>query len=276
MCIVSAEAKLSKTRILSLPLDNGRHLLSYSNKVENTSGKVNSMILPIPGELNQDWFSVTTEYNKFLEEIEEQAYTEEYRSRGVKSKSVEYLSFEEFEVGFYKVITTNDIEALRERLSTLDARQRPEISDELLNFFKTNYEGWSFVVCIFSGDKEMEAQPIMFEYKPFHYEWIYYPMMDSHTGGAPNLNEDVSVDHTLIIEHIGLKEGETTKVKFSQDVPEKLRRRKFVSTKWKGRMKNGDMYININLLKEKTDDAGSSHRMFKRANSHPEERAIIF
>jgi len=274
MCITSAEAKLSKTRILSLPLDNGRHLLSYSNKVKNLSGKPNSMILPVPGELNQDWFSVTTEYNKFLEEIENQAYRKEHLTRGLKSKGM--LSIEEFEVGFYKVITTNSIDALREKLNTLNEAQRPEISDELLDFFKNNYKGWNFVVCIFAETKEMESQPIMFEYKPFHYEWIYYPMMDSHTGEAPNLNEDVRVDHTLILEHTGLKEGNIRSVKFSQDVPEKLRRRKFVSTKWKGRMKNGDMYININLLKEKTDDAGSSYRMFKRGNSHPEEIAVIF
>lgn len=259
-----------------MPLDNGRHLLSYSNKVKNLSGKPNSMILPVPGELNQDWFSVTTEYNKFLEEIEKQAYTEQYRSRGLKSKSMSRL--EEFEVGFYKVITTNDIDALKEKLSSLNEAQRPEISDELLDFFKSNYRGWNFVVCIFAENNEMESQPIMFEYKPFHYDWVYFPMMDSHTGGAPNLNEEVPVDHTLIIEHVGLKEERTSKVKFSQDVPETLKRRKFVSTKWKGRMKNGDMYINIKSLNEKTDDSGSSYKMFKRANSHPEEIAatVIF
>ena len=57
MCIVSAEAKLTKTKILSMALDNGRHLLSYTNKAKNLSGKVNSMILPIPGKVDKDWFS---------------------------------------------------------------------------------------------------------------------------------------------------------------------------------------------------------------------------
>ena len=66
MCIVSKEAKLSKTRILSMALDNGNHLLAYSNKVENTSGKQNSMILAVPGELRQEWFMDTSDYNKFL------------------------------------------------------------------------------------------------------------------------------------------------------------------------------------------------------------------
>lgn len=134
MCITSGKAELSKTKILSMPLDNGRHLLSYSNKAINLSGKPNSMILPIPGEVNKDWFYNTTEYNRFMNDIERDANAHLYRSAGLLRKS-KSLSFDEFEVGFYKVITTNDIDRLKYRLLDFyDESQRPEISEELLNF----------------------------------------------------------------------------------------------------------------------------------------------
>jgi len=271
MCITSAKAKLSKTRIMSMALDNGRHLLSYSNKAKNLSGKVNSMILPVPGKVNRDWFHNTTDYNDFLGDIEDQAYIEQFRSRGMASNGIDrgFLSFDEFQVGFYKVVTTDNIEALREHLNTLDESQRPDISDELLDFFKEHYGGWSFVICIFSGDKEMDAQPIMFEYEPVEFNYIYFPMMDGHNGGAPDLTGQVSVDHTLIVDFPGLEEDMVRKVKFEQEVPEVLKRRKFVSTKWKQSMRNGDMYVDLGELTRKSKDASEAYSFFMRKASHP-------
>lgn len=266
MCMVSAEARLTKTKILSMALDNGRHLLAYTNKAKNLSGKVNSMILPIPGTLEKEWFYNTTEYNNFLDNIHKQAEVSRFRSAGV-SKGLS-RSFEQFEVGFYKIVTTNDIDMLREHLSGLHESQRPDISDELLNFFKTQYKGWSFVVCIFSGDKEMDAQPIMFEYKPFSYDTIYYPTMDSHTGGAPDLNEDVDMDHTIIVDHIGLEKF-VPNVNFSQEVPEILKRRKFVALKFKSKFKNGDMYLSLDRLNIKTEDNSESFSIIKRRSDYP-------
>lgn len=264
MCIVSAKAKLTKTKILSIPLDNGRHLMSYTNKAKNLSGKKNSMILPIPGKLNKEWFYDTSEYNEFVKDIERQANvnSEEILSRGMRSKT---LSFEEFEVGFYNVVTTNDISKLVERLGVYG----PEISSELINFFKEHYKGWNFVCCIFDGDKEMDAQPIMFEYEPFDYEWVYFPTMDSHTGGAPDLNARVSLDHTLITEQYGLQGFNIKDVKFKQEVPEILKRRKYVSSKFNTTLPNGDIYINRNELDKESTIRGDFFDNIKRTPVHP-------
>lgn len=251
-----------------MPIDNRRHLLSYSNKVKNLSGKPNSMILPIPGKVDKDWFYNTTEYNKFMNDIERDTNTHLYRSAGILSKS-KSLSFDEFELGFYKVITSNDIDRLKYRLLEFDESQRPEISEELLNFFKSNYEGWSFVVCIFSGNKEMEAQPIMFEYEPFEYNWIYFPTMDSHTGGAPDLNEDVRMDHALILDQRGLDESKVSAVKFSQELPEILKRRKYVTHQLKLALPNGDIYYNLSTIEDKTDFAGNCFQRMKKQPKHP-------
>lgn len=266
MCIVSAEAKLTKTKIMSMAIDNGRHLIAYSNKAKNTSGRVNSMILPIPGKLDKSWFYDTTSYNDFLDDIRKQSTIEMYLSLGMRSKGID-RSFESFEVGFYKIVTTNDIDSLKEHLSTLDDSQRPEISDELLDFFKSHYKGWSFVVCIFSGNKEMDAQPIMFEYEPFDYNTVYFPTMDSHTGGAPDLTEKVKMDHTIILNHSGLNESKVPKLKFSQDVPEILKRRKFVAYKYKESLINGDLYVSLSELGKSSDEDYSAYEMIKRRSS---------
>ncbi len=268
MCITSAKAELSKTKILSMALDNGRHLLSYSNKAKNLSGRPNSMILPIPGEVNKDWFYNTTEYNNFMSDIERDANAHLYRSAGILSKS-KSLNFEEFELGFYKVITTNDIDRLKYRLLDLNESQRPEISEELLNFFKLNYEGWSFVVCIFTGSQEMDAQPIMFEYKPMDYNWIYFPTMDSHTGGAPDLTEKVKMDHTLILDQKGLKESLVSVVNFSQELPEILKRRKYVAHQLKQNFPNGDIYYNLSEIEMETDHKGHCFSHMKKQSTHP-------
>ena len=105
MCIVSAEAKLSKTRILSMELDNGRHYLAYSNSATNLSGGKNSMILAIPGTVKD--FYDTTHYNDFLKDIENQAHIEEFQSRGMRSKSAK--GFTKVKLGMYDIIVGNDL-----------------------------------------------------------------------------------------------------------------------------------------------------------------------
>lgn len=273
MCIVSAEAKLSSTRILSMPVGKGRHVLAYSNKAKNMSGKTNAMILPVPGKLKQKWFKDTTKYNKFLEDIERDAYINMYRSKGIKERGMKKSAsrgFEQFSVGMYDVMITDDIDNIYGvEYDALKPEKRPEISEELLNFFRTQYAGWSFVICMFDGAKEMESQPVMFEYKPFDYNTIYFPTMDCHTGGAPDLKADVKMDHTLMFDYPGLEGKWVPKVKFKQEIPEKLKRRSFISTKWKNKMKNGDMYMNVSNLEKVSSDVENLDKLLKRATSHP-------
>lgn len=71
MCITINHAHLSKTKILSLPLENGNHFIAYSNKVKNESGKPNAMILPIPGKTSPELFHNTESYKDFMDEINE-------------------------------------------------------------------------------------------------------------------------------------------------------------------------------------------------------------
>jgi len=273
MCIVSAEAKLSKTRILSMALDNGRHILSYSNKVQNLSGQRNSMILAIPGEVKEEWFYDTTEYNKFMEDIEDRAHLSFESSKGINYRGalgMKSKGFSRFGVGMYDIITTKDLN---------DVTREIDITMELLDFFHNHYKGWTFVVCMFSGEKEMDAQPIMFEYEPMYPQWLYFPTMDSHDGQAPDFIHPVDMDHSLMYEYPGLADRVVHNMKFDQKVPEILKRRNYVSTKWNtedtGKQINGDMYLHIPSLERYAKDREFCYEGFTRSLTHPGAAKVI-
>lgn len=91
MCITINTAVLSKTKILSVPVNNGNHFIAYSNSVKNTSGKPNAMIFAIPGKTSPSLFYDTTKYKDFMDTIIKKSdLVEDYygiRSRGCQKES---------------------------------------------------------------------------------------------------------------------------------------------------------------------------------------------
>lgn len=240
MCITSAKAELSNTKIMSIKLDEQFHLLAYSNKVVNKSGEPNSMILAVPGFITQEFFYDTTAYAGFLKEVED-AFTP--RSRSL-SKGIERdidLSFENFQLGIYNVFVSNSAIEIGKAIAELPDDKRPEISSGLLKFFQNHYKGWKFVICCFDGDKPIESQPIMFKYIPFNPEMLFFPGMDSHTGKAPNLNANVEIDHFLISEVQGLGYFNFTNNK----VPNILHDKRLYGNKPARSLPNGDWYFPV-------------------------------
>lgn len=248
MCITTNKASLSNTTILSIPVDNGRHFLAYSNKVKNLSGKPNAMILPIPGKTKQEWFHDTTEYKDFLKEIVKKSDIDNWcgnlsMSRGCKS-------FDRFNVGMYTIGLSESFEGAEEFISSLEENVRPEISDSLKEFFKKEYKGWSFAVCCFSSNEVIDSQPIAFEYEPVNSDIIFYPTMDSHDGEAPDFTERIKSDHTFIFEHSGemKKEYEMESIQLNSQVPSILQNRKYRNSYEDGYDFNGDTFISLSEM----------------------------
>ena len=257
MCITVNHAELSGTKILSIRLENGNHFMSYSNKAKNKSGKPNAMILPIPGETNPSLFHNTEEYKDYMGEIVmKSGLSENYMgilSRGFRFKEMDYLSFDEFQLGMYTVGLAEDFGGVRDFLDSLPEDKRPEISEELKNFFQEKYEGWSFAVCVFDSDKSIDAQPIAFEYKPFGYNLVYFPTMDGHDGKAPRLGSMVKVDHTSNYEHTGNMTREYIQqfVELTQNkVPDFLNKRKYRHIVSSGYGLNGDTFLDMDKLSQ--------------------------
>lgn len=214
MCISSGPAHFSKTKILTMPIDNGLHFTAYQNSFINESGQPNALILPIPGATSKELFYDTTQYNNFLHDIEE-AYTEQ--SRGVTlSKSILSDSFESFEVGQYLVGLVSSFNGMLEFLKSVPENRRPVIKESLLNFFSRNYNGWSFAICLFDSNKRTDAQPIAYAYQPLMPDTLFYPALDAHDGNPPKMDAAITVDHVLIKS----KPIEQYSVDFTQSVPD--------------------------------------------------------
>jgi hypothetical protein len=259
MCITVNKALLTGTKILSMPLENGNHFLAYSNSVKNVSGKPNAMILPIPGVTRKELFHNTADYNDFLDEITKRARVEEdwmgIRSRGAKSLS---FKLDKFELGMYTIGLTDSFDGVEAYIASLPEEKRPEISDGLRTFFQEECAGWSFAVCCFDSTSTIDAQPIALEYAPFDRSQLYFPTVDAHDGGAPDMKAMVDVDHTFIFEHTGKFEIEGERapyfavrsIKLDDEVPEFLRERKYRFVTVKGAQRNGDTYISIPDMSE--------------------------
>jgi hypothetical protein len=226
MCVTSARAHLSNTKILSVKLGE-KHLLAYGNAAQNFSGRPNSMILPVPGTMTKEDFHDTTPYGTWLTKMAD-VFTPRSRTLGGDSlrgasKGIERgRSVERFKVGMYEVFLahpevdrpmsgkTRIVDRMvgklghpvQEALKALPERRRPLVQTDLLEFFDQRYRGWSLVVCVFEGEQAIDAQPIMFTYKPLP-AWkdkLFFPAVDSHSGHAPILDEEVDVDHFLFTE----------------------------------------------------------------------------
>lgn len=240
MCITSAEAHLSKTRILSLPIEEGRHFIAYSNMVTNLSGKPNSMILPIPGKLKKEWFHNTEKYNTFMNDIVEYLTPKTRGTKGLKLSAD--ASFDSFKLGMYYVGIAETFDGIQAFIETLKPEEHPALTESLSTFFREYYKNWGFVVCVFDAAKRMEAQPIAFEYEPFDYSVVFFPTMDAHNGLAPEKGE-VDVDHVFIYED--LSRGQVYSPK---NTPKFLQNRQYKYLKAHQRMQNGDTYFNAKKL----------------------------
>lgn len=252
MCCTVEKAKLSNTKILSLPLDNGNHFIAYGNSVRNESGKPNAMILPIPGRTKPEWFHNTKKYKSFLTDITKKATWMNWmgwNTRGLmKSASLgdNFSSYEKFQLGMYTVGLSDSFDGIAAFLNSLPDDERPAVSKELQEFFKSHYPNWSFAICCFNTSKPIDAQPIAFEYTPMDPNNLYFPTMDAHNGGAPDLDEKVEVDHMFIYEHTGPREDKYAMEHIDLDnVPDFLNKRKYRTMSMGGYMSNGDTVVNI-------------------------------
>jgi len=251
MCVTSGPATLSKTRILSFKVDEDRHFLAYSNSAKNLSNKANSMILPVPGKVKQSDFVDTSAFPKFMEHLEAQL-TPRSRSLGGSKGLDRSLGVIHFQSGMYEVfIASGGIgtsvagllqgkkHPVQEALKVLQPSKRPEISKELLEWYDKFYPGWDLVVCVFGADKVMESQPIAFTYRPLP-EWkdaLFYPAVDSHSGGVPNLLENVDVDHFLFAPTSRLGGAS---INSHSSMPKYLIARTFTGVKQNDARQNGD------------------------------------
>lgn len=180
MCITTGDAAMTATFIHAQAFGNNCRL-QYQNETQ-TSGK-NAMILPIPGRVSE----VTALKKSYVSDIYEQL--DPIKSRGG------LFSKEIIRVGSYIVYTTDDIEG-----EGADFLNTQCVRHDLLQlaWFNSNYEGWNFVIAVFSPEDGGEMHPIQIDYTSF--DWMknkaFFPLVEGH-GKVPIV--EVTRPHQMIM-----------------------------------------------------------------------------
>jgi hypothetical protein len=245
MCITNQRAVLEATKIISFRKKNGNVFLAYSNSVQNQSEGRNVMLLPIPGEIRNEWFYDTTTYNRFMNEIAQQTLISQYLNYGERSRGMSrgmLKGINRTTVGQYEVLYSKEIPELHDALLNAGV----VVTAELLDFFADHYKGYTIVACLFDSKNKIDAQPIAFEYKPFNDSLIFYPTMDAHDGSAPKRG-NVMVDHSIIVEDNTRPLETPGNVEFTQAVPDFIKEVNFGTFQLDNEYENGDFYVESTL-----------------------------
>lgn len=75
---------------------------------------------------------------------------------------------------------------------------RAEIDPDLLRFYADHFPDHAVAVCCFDNADARRAKPLLLWYQPLDPERLTVPALDSHTGGAPDLDAAVPVDHWVL------------------------------------------------------------------------------
>lgn len=223
------------------------HVLGYQNKAQNKVTGPNAMILHFPAKEAMTSANVINLENKtFLKEMCLLVETEISRGKGIQSNS---HKVEIFESGAYTVVLSNKPTLINEALKSVPKEKRPDINPELMAWYEAAYPGYSVAVCCFSSDKETDAEQMFWWYKPMNEAELFFPAIDAHDGGVPNLAEKVLIDHTITCSIIELS-SEARNIQDITHMHEKLGdNKKFFNDKLLGQsfrsqyVSNGDFVI---------------------------------
>lgn len=207
MCVTTGPAKLSNTIIYTgTGAHNGKsvHVLGYQNTVQNLEHGPNCMLLHIPTKepLGKDNFIRTDGKSEILKDITNafrplsKGFSPEAASmsRGFHQYSAEVKIFKH---DIYTVLSSRSVEATREVLNYLPVEKKPKIDDSLFEFYATHFPEWSFLLFLFDNKDMKDSNPILCHYTPINPEVLFAPTLDAHTGQAPDMREQVFMDHDI-------------------------------------------------------------------------------
>ena len=187
MCITTKHAYMQDTYLLVLATWKHTRLsrkLIYQNEASTT--ETTAMVLPIPSVeiTGKNVSSCEKNYLSDMYEKIEEAYQERegWVPKGLsRDSSSKVISTR---CGSYDVHIVNNLtKKSYEAINFMGIG----MSDDMYNWYKENYKGWSFAICVFNPDAEQEKHPICFEYETFeqYADWLHYPLVDEHSGNVP-------------------------------------------------------------------------------------------
>ena len=258
MCLTLAPAKLSGTIIhIGEKIVNGEllHVLGYQNSVVSVTDSANAMVLHFPSRSVMTSNNVvnTVGCKNILKDMKSAIQPPELLTRGAKGFSYGVTrSVQIFDTGIYTVVLADDASLIPAALHMVPKDKRPQISNETFNFYTQMYPGWSIALCCFNNRQTVDADPMMWWYKPQDEDTFTLPGIDSHNGQAP-LQGDVDRDHWLVYgsyrmpQNIGSKVFYTDNVRNVRDLANYLPER-VVGFRVDGKGQNGDFTSSVHAI----------------------------
>ncbi len=200
MCVTSGPARLSNTIIYAGQAQRDGalvHVLGYQNRAETRAGP-NAMLLPFPSRAAMGPENVidTTGCKNLLKDLAELGKPRT-RSLGLtKGGPASARSVQVFNSGSYTVVLSQTARLIPEALTQVPENRRPRVNEELFEAYTQWYPLWPIALCCWDG--AVDAEPLLWWYEPKDETTLFYPGLDSHDGGVPQLGRRVDIDHTLI------------------------------------------------------------------------------
>ncbi|GAA1096731.1 hypothetical protein GCM10009605_36560 [Nocardiopsis composta] len=264
MCISAAPAAFSETTLytgrLRHPEHGLVHVLGYQNSAANLADGPNAMLLHIPAlSMSRRNFVSVGGHRDLLSRMVE-ALTPAAAAgpalmdwMGAAPRS----RVEVFEHGVYTVLLAGNAALIPAELYRVPPEKRPRLDPALLEFYAEHYPEHTFAVCCFDNAEAERAEPLVIRYEPHDPDLLVAPALDAHTGGPPDLDAQVPVDHWVVFGTDEAPDGWGEPVKYPGGLRHELRDLLPAAVTGKrctGTLPNGDFAItHADLLREDLD-----------------------
>lgn len=177
------------------------HVVGYQNTAVNLAAGPNAMLLHLPAvDMTPENFVPVGVDGDILERMVDAvrpipvaapAVMDWMGSGGDRGVQV-------FEHDVYTVLLAADPTLIPSALSQVPTHKRPVIKPELFAFYAERYPMHTIAVCCFDNALAQQAKPLLVWYEPMDPDQLAVPALDCHTGGAPDLEAEVEVDHWVL------------------------------------------------------------------------------
>ncbi len=262
MCVSLAPAVLRGTTILLAEAHHPRHtgalvhLLGYQNTAVNRAKGPNAMLLHFPAAqpMTPENILDTRNGKHVLHDMVE-AVRPRTRGRSLSFGALQAKNVVVFDFDIYTIALAKSACYIPDTLPQIPVNKRPEIDRELLEAYSDWFVTWPVALCCFDNRDVREAAPMLWWYPPKNPDIYQVPGLDSHTGGVPDLQERVDVDHWLLFGSPRLRDGMPVKYR-DQGMDATLRAMlpdKVTGAHFGGRMSNGDFQGSTGHMLESAD-----------------------
>ncbi|MFE6888921.1 hypothetical protein [Streptomyces sp. NPDC057694] len=203
MCISTGAAEFSGTIVYCgrrhHPEHGLIHVLGYQNTAVNLADGPNAMLLHLPTRhLTPRQFLSTGRDADVLRRMVAAVERAENAADGIAWMSAEPQAVRVFEHDVYTVLLADDPTAVPGALGQVPPHRRPRLDPDLLRFYADHFPDHTIALCCFDNADAQRAKPLLLWYSPLDPDRLTVPALDSHTGGAPDLDAAVPVDHWVL------------------------------------------------------------------------------